>query len=77
MCKKTKYRDRIAAAVALADTNRARSGRRNETRVYYCQSCKGWHLTSQSKKAKLSSEVNYAKKTSRKDGTPSSHRNSS
>lgn len=42
-CKKRRYRDRIGALLALADTQRKG---RDEIRVYHCRDCKGWHLTS-------------------------------
>lgn len=43
---KLRYKDRIAALLALADTSRSASGKREETRVYHCDKCHGWHLTS-------------------------------
>ena len=45
---KIRYRDRVAALLALADTRHAdRSGRpKIEKRAYPCPSCHGWHLTS-------------------------------
>jgi hypothetical protein len=47
---KRRYRDSIAAKIALADTQRGRQGRRNETRVYRCRLCAGgWHLSSTSR----------------------------
>jgi hypothetical protein len=45
---KRRFRDSIAAKIALASTQQARHGRRNETRVYRCPSCAGWHLSSKS-----------------------------
>lgn len=48
-CGKRRYRDRIAALLALASTttnNKTRSAK-DEKRVYHCHLCKGWHLTSQ------------------------------
>lgn len=48
-CPKIRYRDRIAAELALARiTNRDRSHRdKTETRTYRCPKCGGgWHLTS-------------------------------
>lgn len=43
---KHRYRDRVGALMALADTLRAGSGARNEVRAYKCHLCSGWHLTS-------------------------------
>lgn len=44
---KQRYRDRIAALLALSkisgETNRVRI----ERRAYRCEKCRGWHLTSQ------------------------------
>lgn len=47
-CSKVRYRDRIAALLALASAqSKASSGRpKHERRAYYCPKCKGWHLTS-------------------------------
>lgn len=44
---KMRYRDRIGALVALGSTGLARSSKREESRVYRCPMCFGWHLTSQ------------------------------
>jgi hypothetical protein len=47
-CSKIRYRDRIAALLALASTGRADQRReKNEVRAYRCPDCRGWHLTSQ------------------------------
>ncbi len=49
---KRRYRDELAAKLALADIDRRRRGtgreldRRHETRAYACRACSGWHLTS-------------------------------
>ena len=48
-CRKRRYRDRIAALLALAGTGRRKRTRKQETRAYRCPACKGWHLTSQPK----------------------------
>lgn len=48
-CKKIRYRDKIAAMMALASTSKARSSKRDEGRFYCCPDCKGWHLTSKAK----------------------------
>jgi cytochrome c553 len=47
-CRKIRYRDRIAALLALASTARGRHNRRpkDEARAYACPECHGWHLTS-------------------------------
>lgn len=42
---KVRYRDELAAMMALASTQRSTSGRREERRHYRCPMCKGWHLT--------------------------------
>jgi hypothetical protein len=52
-CTKRRYRDRIAALMALANVQRrqqehpssAVAGKRQETRAYRCPNRKGWHLT--------------------------------
>lgn len=47
-CTKRRYRDEIAAKIALARVNApCRGSRRAESRAYRCPNCKGWHLTSQ------------------------------
>lgn len=48
-CQKVKYRDRIAALLAMAITQRQDKSYRAkvEGRAYYCADCRGWHLTSQ------------------------------
>lgn len=45
---KVRYRDRVAALLALASAQRTDSPRRPKTerRAYPCPQCKGWHLTS-------------------------------
>lgn len=48
-CGKRKYRSRMDAMLALANTQGSRrSNRRNEKRIYRCPDCGGWHLTSMS-----------------------------
>lgn len=50
-CKKQRFKDEIAAKLALAKIgNKNRPGSRAESRAYHCPKCKGWHLTSQSKR---------------------------
>jgi hypothetical protein len=54
-CKKRKYRDEIAAKLVMADTARKDHRReKNEIRTYYCRYCRGYHLTSQPFKVKVS-----------------------
>lgn len=45
--RKRRFRDRIAAQLALAESKTRRSSHREETRAYCCERCRGWHLTSQ------------------------------
>lgn len=47
-CGKHRYRDRVAALLALAKIRAADSSRRPKTeqRAYRCPDCGGWHLTS-------------------------------
>lgn len=45
-CKKIRYKDKIAAMLALAKCNRAKKGRRQERAIYYCRPCRSFHLTS-------------------------------
>lgn len=46
---KFRYRDRIAALLALATIDDA-DPRRREKRAYRCHLCHGWHLTSQAQR---------------------------
>lgn len=48
-CQKVKYRDRIAALLAMASVKRQDKSHRSkvEARAYFCAKCRGWHLTSQ------------------------------
>lgn len=46
---KARYRDRIAALLALTGIDNSNPKRR-EQRAYRCQFCRGWHLTSQTKR---------------------------
>lgn len=43
-CKKRRFRDEIAAKIALAEAQRRGKG---EKRYYYCKMCRCFHLTSQ------------------------------
>lgn len=46
-CRKIKYKDKIEAMIALADcTKRSAKSHHMENRIYYCQECHAWHLTS-------------------------------
>jgi hypothetical protein len=47
-CRKIRYRDRIAALLALATVQaRDKPGRpKQERRAYRCPDCRGFHLTS-------------------------------
>jgi hypothetical protein len=47
-CTQRRYKDRIAALLALENTGRKRhTGRqKDERRAYRCPDCCGWHLTS-------------------------------
>lgn len=49
---KVRYRDRVAALLALANTARVDSARRPKTerRAYPCPQCRGWHLTSKGRR---------------------------
>jgi hypothetical protein len=45
-CKKIKYKDKIAAMLALASCRHDKKGKRQEHRIYYCDICECYHLTS-------------------------------
>ena len=45
-CNKIKYKDKISAMFALSQCKRKSKGKRQEKRIYYCNICKAWHLTS-------------------------------
>lgn len=49
-CTKRRCRDRLGALMALANTQRSRSSRREECRAYHCPDCHGWHLTSKARR---------------------------
>ena len=53
MCKKIKYKDKISAMFALASCKHAKKGNRQEHRIYYCNVCKCYHLTSKNKIKKI------------------------
>ena len=44
---KISYRDKIAAMLVMASCRHARSGTRQERRLYRCPFCHKWHLTKQ------------------------------
>ena len=50
-CTKRRFRDELAAKMALADIHRNKRGperrEKYEQRCYPCPNCRGWHLTSQ------------------------------
>lgn len=51
-CKKRKF-DKIGAMIALSMCKSGRSGwKRRELRMYYCSTCKAFHLTSKLNKYK-------------------------
>jgi hypothetical protein len=54
-CGRRRYRDRVAAQLALASCGRRRHSRRarDERRVYECRHCNGWHLTSEVKHVRI------------------------
>lgn len=45
-CEKVRYRDRVAALLALAKIYQQDKAGHTERRAYRCPKCKGWHLTS-------------------------------
>lgn len=45
-CTKIRYRNRLDAKIALASTHASRGSKREETRIYRCPECRGFHLTS-------------------------------
>lgn len=49
---KRRYKDRIAALLAIESANRRKHERRgkNERRAYLCQMCRYWHVTSEPKR---------------------------
>ncbi|HEY1700812.1 MAG TPA: hypothetical protein VGG75_13965 [Trebonia sp.] len=50
---KIRFNDELGARIALLRTgSRKQRRKRNETRVYRCELCRGWHLTSQPKRGK-------------------------
>lgn len=55
-CKKIRYRDRIAALLAMANSQHRDASHRPKTeqRAYRCPLCYGWHLTSRAERRKPS-----------------------
>lgn len=45
-CTKRRYRNEIAARLALAKIQRQDKPGHQESRAYSCERCRGWHLTS-------------------------------
>lgn len=46
-CKKRKYKDKIAAMFALSQCRKqTATGNRQEKRIYFCDKCGFYHLTS-------------------------------
>lgn len=58
-CMKLRYRDRIAALLALAKVQHQDKAARAklEQRAYRCPSCGGWHLTSRNYRDRTSEGV--------------------
>lgn len=52
---KRRYRDEIAAKLALAELDRKDKAGHTERRAYRCPQCGGWHLTSKPLKARNAS----------------------
>lgn len=46
-CSKRRYRDRIAALLAIESHGRQAPRHKDTVRAYRCPDCRGWHLTSQ------------------------------
>jgi len=48
VCRKKRFRDEIAAKLALATVQHRDNPKRPrcEQRAYYCKPCRRWHLTS-------------------------------
>lgn len=46
---KVRYRDEVAAGLALATLQRQDKDGHTEQRAYRCPACRGWHLTSKPK----------------------------
>lgn len=50
MCKKRRYKDKISAMFALASCRKEDAkGNRQEKRIYFCNICNAYHLTSKDK----------------------------
>ena len=49
---KSRFPNRVEAMIALSETTRPTAkSNRSEQRIYLCQMCAGWHMTSQSLRA--------------------------
>lgn len=44
-CKKKKYKDKLSVMIALANCQSKGNSKRMETRYYWCEECKAYHLT--------------------------------
>jgi hypothetical protein len=51
MCTKVRY-DKRDAQTALNNALVSKKKRRKEKRIYYCEACKAWHLTSKENEKK-------------------------
>ena len=49
-CKKKKF-DKLSAQIALMKAKSRNTWKRMEIRIYYCDICHAWHLTSNPKEA--------------------------
>lgn len=49
MCNKKKYNDKLSAMIALASCLSKHYKKRLETRYYWCDECKAYHLMKQRK----------------------------
>jgi len=45
-CKKKTYKIEASAIMVLVKALRSKKHERQEVRHYYCNECRGWHLTS-------------------------------
>ena len=51
-CTKKRYRDEIAAKLAVAKLRNQDKPGHPERRAYRCPACRGWHLTSNNRGAR-------------------------
>lgn len=45
ICTKRRYKDKLSAMIALSSCLSSGSKKRKETRYYWCDQCKVYHLT--------------------------------